>query len=120
MLDIEKTTDAIRRHASRREFITYGQVAAESNLAWSAQVRSLMRPHLEAVCERMLTKAGAMISAIVVNQTNLRTGELEPGSLTGFVDCARRLGLGIADDRLAFLRQQQELTFRWAERTGSR
>jgi hypothetical protein len=120
MLNIEDTIRVIREHASRRAFISYGAVAAASGQPWSAQIRSLMRPHLEGVCERMLSEAGAMVSAIVVNQNNLTTGDLEPESLAGFIDCARRLGIGVVDDRHAFLREQQRLTFEWGARTYGR
>ena len=117
MLDVDKSIEAIRSAAAERKFISYGSVARASDVLWSAKVRSLMRPHLEGVCEKMLGEAGAMISAIVVNKTNLVSGELDPQSLTGFIDCARRLGLGVVDDRDKFLREQQTLTFAWGERT---
>ncbi len=119
MLDMDRSIAAIRAAAAEHRFISYGQVARASDVPWSMGVRSQMRPHLEGVCGRMLTEAGAMISAIVVNQDNLQTGLLDPQSLSGFADCARRLGLGIVEDREAFLREQQRLTFGWGARTAS-
>lgn len=118
MLDLDRSIEAIRAAAAERRFISYGGIASANSIPWSMSIRSQMRPHLEGVCSRMLTLAGAMISAIVVNQTNLRTGSLDPQSLAGFADCARRLGFGIVDDREAFLRGQQRLTFVWGARTA--
>ena len=119
MLDMDRSIEAIRAAAARNAFISYGQIAQASGIPWSLSVRSQMRPHLEAVCDKMLHQAGAMISAIVVNQANLGTGALDPQSLSGFADCARRLGFGIVDDREAFLREQQRLTFVWGARTAT-
>ena len=117
MLDVDNSIEAIRSAAAQRGFISYGAIAKASGIAWSAKVRSQMRPHLEGVCEKMLRDANAMVSAIVVNQDNLGSGELDPQSLTGFIDCARRLGFGIVEDRQSFLREQQQRTFAWGERT---
>ncbi len=53
-----------------------------------------------------------MLSAIVVNKLNVTTGEMEPETLNGFIRAARDLGYVITDER-RFLREQQELVFRW-------
>ena len=119
MLDMDRSIDAIRMAAAERRYISYGAIANASSVPWSLSVRGQMRPHLEGVCDKMLHQAGAMISAIVVNQTNLRTGSLDPQSLSGFADCAKRLGFGVVDDREAFLREQQRLTFVWGARTAT-
>ncbi|SDC52472.1 hypothetical protein [Belnapia rosea] len=119
MLDMDRSVGAIRAAAAEQRFISYGQIARASDVPWSMSVRSQMRPHLEGVCGKMLQDAGAMVSAIVVNQDNLATGTLDPQSLAGFADCARRLGFGIVEDREAFLREQQRLTFEWGARTAS-
>ena len=118
MLDMDRSIDAIRAAAAETRFLSYGAVASASGIPWSMSIRSQMRPHLEGVCDKMLHQAGAMISAIVVNQTNLQTGSLDPQSLAGFADCARRLGFGIVDNREAFLREQQRLTFVWGAGTA--
>ena len=118
MLDPEKSVAAIRSAAAEGTFISYGQIARASGTPWSMAVRNQMRPHLEGVCDRMLREAGAMISAIVVNAGNLETGKLDPESLSGFVDCARRLDFVDIEDREAFLREQQRLTFAWGKRTA--
>jgi hypothetical protein len=119
MLEMDRSIEAIRAAAAERSFISYGAIASANGVPWSMSIRSQMRPHLEGVCDKMLDQAGAMISAIVVNQTNLGTGNLDPQALSGFADCARRLGFGIVDDREAFLREQQRLTFVWGARTAT-
>lgn len=117
MLDIEKSISAIRHKGAMGEFISYGAVAAASEVAWSATVRSLMPRHLEAVCARMLPEANALISAIVVNETNLRSGKLEDHAFVGFLACAARLGFAPIADREKFLREQQQLTIAWARKS---
>lgn len=119
MLDMDRSIDAIRANAAEGRFISYGAIASASGIPWSMSVRSQMRPHLEAVCDKMLHQAGAMISAIVVNQTNLQSGNLDPQALSGFADCAKRLGFGIVDNREAFLHEQQRLTFVWGARAAT-
>jgi hypothetical protein len=55
-----------------------------------------------------------MLSAIVVNKANIKTGEMEPETLRGFIQAARALGHAVLDER-AFLRKQQKAVFDWAE-----
>jgi hypothetical protein len=55
-----------------------------------------------------------MLSAVVVNQPNLSCGEMEPPTLEGFVRAARDLGLTVTDAR-AFLQDQQQRVFEWAQ-----
>lgn len=58
------------------------------------------------------------MSAIVVNIQNIRTGEMEPETLEGFVAVARHLGIPVIDEQ-RFLRDEQHAVFAWAEK-GSR
>ena len=39
-----------------------------------------------------------LLSAIVVNQQNVATGDMEPTTLNGFVEAARALGYVVADE----------------------
>jgi hypothetical protein len=55
-----------------------------------------------------------MLSAIVVSKPNVATGEMEPDTLKGFVRAAKGLGYVVTDES-HFLREQQELVFRWAD-----
>jgi hypothetical protein len=54
-----------------------------------------------------------MLSAIVVNKPNVRSGVMEPETLKGFVAAARDLGYPVTDEE-AFLREQQVRVFEWA------
>jgi hypothetical protein len=47
-----------------------------------------------------------MLSAIVMNKQNVRSGAMEPETLKGFVGAARDLGYPVTDEE-AFLREQQ-------------
>jgi 5-methylcytosine-specific restriction protein B len=53
-----------------------------------------------------------MLSAIVVNQENVATGKMERKTLKGFIGAARDLGYVITGEEV-FLKEQQELVFRW-------
>jgi hypothetical protein len=55
-----------------------------------------------------------MLSAIVVNKPNVTTGRMEPKSLKGFVGAARELGYTVTDED-AFLKEQQQRVFEWAQ-----
>jgi hypothetical protein len=54
-----------------------------------------------------------MLSAIVVNKPNIGSGAMEPETLKGFIGAARLLGYVVADEE-AFLREQQDEVFAWA------
>lgn len=54
-----------------------------------------------------------MLSAIVVNKSNVGSCRMEPETLKGFIGAARLLGYVITDEE-AFLREQQDKVFAWA------
>jgi hypothetical protein len=54
-----------------------------------------------------------MLSAVVVNKPNVRSGAMEPETLRGFVGAARELGYPVTNEE-AFLREQQARVFEWA------
>ncbi|MBE7731456.1 hypothetical protein [Devosia faecipullorum] len=54
-----------------------------------------------------------LISAIVVNQKNVATGQMEPTTLRGFSEAARALDYPV-EDEMDFLRKEQERVFAWA------
>lgn len=74
-----------------------------------------MNEHLGSLVEFAHRNGWPLLSAIVVNQSNLKTGELEESSLKGFVTAARLLGIPVGDER-AFLREQQERVFEWGRK----
>ncbi|NKE45902.1 hypothetical protein HB662_14010 [Roseomonas frigidaquae] len=113
--DVQRSIATIRTAAAQRRCLTYGEIAAANGFAWSLPVRSACAKHLEVVCAAALPQAHGMISAIVVNSENLKSQVLAQGALSGFIECARRLGLQPGEDHSAFLRQQQIATFDWAK-----
>ena len=115
-LSIETTLDLIRVTARSRRFLAYADVAFANGAEWT-RVRRRMRDHLIAVCYAAMADGGPLVSSIVVNRRLIRTGDMEAETLAGFLAAARELGFGWTDGR-AFLRAQQEATFRWA--TGPR
>jgi 5-methylcytosine-specific restriction protein B len=55
-----------------------------------------------------------VLSAIVVNKDQVKTGALEGDALSGFLSAAAMVGLQV-DDPQAFLRAQQKAIFDWAK-----
>ena len=111
---IPSTTAFIREAARAERFVSYGQVADANGAEW-ARVRQAMGRHLLQVCAASLAGVGPMISAIVVNRAHLATGDMDEGTLAGFLASARELGFSWDDGR-AFLREQQRTTFAWGRR----
>jgi hypothetical protein len=54
-----------------------------------------------------------MLSAIVVNKPNVRSGTMEPETLKGFIAAVHDLGYQVTDEE-GFLREQQASVFEWA------
>ena len=111
-LDFEKTMNAIGEAASKGRFIGYGELAEASGADWT-KVRYAIGPHLDDLVEYCHRRGWPLLSAIVVNKPNVKTGELEADSLKGFVAGARSAGIPVTDD-YAFLRGQQSKVFEWA------
>lgn len=115
-LDFQKSFDLIRKAAADRRFLSYKELADASGSDWS-KVRYAVNTHLGDLIDYAHAKGWPLLSAIVVNQQNVGTGNMEPPTLKGFVEAARALGYAVADDE-AFLREQQERVFVWAADKG--
>jgi hypothetical protein len=116
-LSVETTLALIRATARLRHFLAYADVAFANGAEWTL-VRRRMRDHLMAVCRAAMADGGPLVSSIVVNRRLIRTGDMEAETLAGFLAAAHKLGFGWTDGR-AFLRAQQEATFRWANELRS-
>jgi hypothetical protein len=103
----------IRAAAQEGRFLSYKQLADASGAQW-AKVHYSLGSHLWELVKYAHQNGWPMLSAIVVNQKNLETGDMEPTTLKGFVGAARELGFVITDPQ-AFLREQQKLVFEWAQ-----
>lgn len=111
-LNFETTVRVVREAALRGEFISYGEVAEASGADWK-KVRHAIGPHLDDLIEYCHLHGLPLLSAIVVNKPNLKTGELDPDSLKGFIAGVRRVEIPVGDER-AFLKQSQKEVFDWA------
>jgi hypothetical protein len=111
-LDFQKSFDLIRKVAAERRFLSYKELADASGTDWS-KVRYAVNTHLGDLINYAHGRGWPLLSAIVVNQQNVTTGDMEPPTLKGFVESARGLGYAVPDE-MAFLREQQERVFAWA------
>lgn len=111
-LTMDITIAAIRDAAAKRAFLSYGSLAEANGVSWTKS-RRLMPKHLDAVLWKCHHLGWPLITAIVVNKQYLTTGAMEPESLAGFCNGARRLGLTVTGEQ-AFLKIQQAKTFAWA------
>ena len=111
-LDFTRSLELIRRAARDKRFISYKELAEESGADWS-KVRYAMNTHLGYLIDFAHGRGWPLLSAIVVNKQNLQNGDMEPTTLTGFVEAARFLGYTV-NDKIEFLRVQQQRVFAWA------
>ncbi len=116
-LEFEKSMRIIRAAARERRFLSYKDLADASGVAWS-RAHYAMNGHLWDLVEFGTLRGWPMLSAIVVNKSNVDTGAMEPETLRGFITAARALGL-IVDDDEAFLKEQQAAVFAWAAGAGA-
>jgi 5-methylcytosine-specific restriction protein B len=112
LLDLNTTYQAILAAARQREFISYGDLAKANHADWQA-VRYEMNTHLGKLVEIAVARGWPLLSAIVVNQSNLSTGSLGGAALDGFIVAARANDVEVGDPR-AFLLAQQTAVFDWA------
>jgi hypothetical protein len=110
-LNFHTTMRVIKEAAARGRFISYGELAEASGASWN-QVRHAVGPHLDSLIEYCHRNGLPLLSAIVVNKPNLKSGNLDPDSLKGFITGARGAGIPVTD-AASFLREQQAKVFEW-------
>lgn len=111
-LEFDKSFRIIKAAAKEGRFLSYKDLADASGADWN-QVHYSIGGHLWDLVEFADRNGWPMLSAIVVNKPNVRSGTMEPETLKGFVAAARDLGYPAADEE-AFLREQQVRVFEWA------
>ncbi|TGQ04499.1 AAA family ATPase [Mesorhizobium sp. M2E.F.Ca.ET.219.01.1.1] len=111
-LDINKSYKAILDGARQGRFVSYGEVAAASGLAWKKARRPLPL-QLDQLVVISRERGWPLISAIVVSKDNVETGRLEGESLSGFMAAVKKVGLTV-DDPHRFVQEQQQAVFEWA------
>ena len=114
-LDRGRSFAAIRAAAETHSFLSYGAVAAASGLAWQA-ARRRMDPHLFALCAWATDRGWPLLSAIVVDQKSVAHGAMRGRPLIGFARAAERCGRIVGGDAAAFLAEEQERVFAWADK----
>jgi 5-methylcytosine-specific restriction protein B len=112
-LDPARTLAAIHAAASARRFLSYGEIAAASGLAWSA-ARRRMDPHLFGLCRRATERGWPLVSAVVVDRPSVPHGAMRGRPLIGFARAAERCGRIVGPDAAAFLAEEQHRVFDWA------
>jgi hypothetical protein len=110
--DVEKTIAAICDYGRRSEFLSYKAVADASGLEWSNVFRQI-NLHLDAVCAYSEGKGWPLLSALVVTQRNLASGEMTAASRKGFLDAAKSAGRQIDIEEIAFVKREQQRVFAW-------
>jgi 5-methylcytosine-specific restriction protein B len=114
-LDRGRSFAAIRAAAEARRFLSYGAVAEASGLAWQA-ARRRMDPHLFALCVWATERGWPLLSAIVVDQKSTVHGAMRGRPLIGFARAADRCGRIVGGDAAAFLAEEQQRVFAWADK----
>ena len=110
-LDIDKSLSYLRQAASERRLVSYGELAEANGATWD-KVRYPMNHHLWALVCLSRAKGWPMLSAMIVNKSNVATGHMEPETLAGFTKAAEELGHQV-DDPAEFLKAQQSACFEW-------
>jgi hypothetical protein len=110
----ERSRAVIFRAAKEGRCLSYKDLADESGLDW-ARVHYGIGAHLWELLEPTFRKDGILLSAIVVNKASVAAGTMEEGSIKGFIKAAEDLGLEVPSDHQAFVTEQQNKVFDWAQ-----
>jgi hypothetical protein len=112
-LTFDKSREVILKAAAKGHFLSYKDLADASGVKWEL-VHYKFGDHLWQLVEFAHRQGWPMLSAIVVNKPKVRTGEMEPGALKGFIGAAEALGYAVTDKQ-AFLQEKQAKVFAWAQ-----
>ena len=113
LLDLRKTFRAILGAARGKRFISYGDLAKANDADWQ-KVRREMNRHLRDLVKIAAARDWPMPTAIVVNQNDVETGTLDGTARDGFINAAKEFGFDVSD-AAAFVEEQQQAMFAWAE-----
>ena len=108
--DLRKTFRAILGAARGKRFISYGDLAKANDADWQ-KVRYEMNRHLGELVKIAAARDWPMPTAIVVNA---ETGTLDGTARDGFINAAKEFGFDVSDPA-AFVEEQQQAMFAWAE-----
>ena len=112
-LDLRKTYRAILDAARGKRFTSYGDLAKANDADWQ-KVRYKMNRHLGSLVKIAAARDWPMPTAIVVSQNNIETGRLDGTARDGFINAAKEFGFDVSSPA-AFVNEQQQAMFAWAE-----
>lgn len=115
-LNLKSSISFLIGSARDRRFVSYGDLADASNVAWS-KARHRMNGahgHLQDILCYCHARKWPLLTAIVVHKRYRETGDMDDFTLDGFVEGAERLGFVVLD-RKQFLKEHQETCFNWAK-----
>lgn len=114
LLSFEKSLELLKQAAVEQRCVSYGQLAEASGATWTKVRRQMSGAggHLDRLLDLCHMNGLPMLPAICVSKNNLQTGHLDPTSLSGFADGARRLGMAVHDEH-NFHRARQNECWEW-------
>ena len=112
VLSLEKTYAVILTAARERRFVTYGELAAASDVPWK-QARLRIGRHLDSFTLLTHQRGCPLLSSIVVTKLNRESGAIAGPQLEGLLNAAELVGLPVTDEE-TFVKEQQEQVFAWA------
>ena len=117
-LSFEQSLAAIREAARERRFLSYEDLAAASG-STIQKARMQLPAHLARLLEYAVRSGWPLVTAIVVTKPNVGTGTMEGSALESFLKAAALHGHDIEPGASeAFVREQQDRTFAWAQDAG--
>jgi hypothetical protein len=122
---VDTSIALLRTAAIEQRCVSYGDLAAESGVAWSRARHRMNGPggHLDQLLDVCHARKLPMLPALCVNQGGIRTGELEENALRGFATGARRLGFAVGPavhEERAFHHQRRDECWSWGRSVKDR
>lgn len=119
-LNVNKSIALLRTAATQQRCVSYGDLAKESGVDWNKARHRMNGPagHLDQLLDVCHARRLPMLPALCVNQSGLKTGELEDNALKGFADGARRLGFAVHDER-HFHHERRDECWAWGKSAGA-
>lgn len=112
-LDFDKSLAAIRAAAKQGRCLSYRELSDASEAKWT-KVQNEIGAHLGRLLEYAHRMGWPLISAIVVDKPNVKSGKMEPDMLQSFLAAVRDLGVEVVNAK-TFLKEQQKSVFAWGK-----
>ena len=118
-LDRNRSIKVIWQAAVEGRYLQYKDISTANGAEWNKVWRQVPG-HLVDICKYSDAQGWPLLTAIVVNGTNLRSGALDVDARNGFIAAARMIGKLVAGtdaEQNQFLRSEQARVFNWAKGT---